>query len=57
MATCGQCSIKFESEEIYLSHICKTTGFTPTDQDHLGERFKRVSENALKRGEARKAEK
>jgi hypothetical protein len=53
---CGQCEQTFETEENYLSHDCEKSGFTPRDPENLGDIFKLISENALKRGEARKAE-
>ena len=51
---CGQCELSFGSEKEYNEHVCKVTGFNPTQPEHLGERFKRVSEAALKRGSERK---
>lgn len=52
MAKCGQCENQYTSEE-YLDHTCEKTGFKPTEPEHLGERFAKVSEAALKRGEKR----
>lgn len=52
MAKCGQCLDQFTEEE-YLEHNCPKTGFTPQDPEHLGERFVKVSEAALKRGNKR----
>lgn len=52
---CGQCGAEFATEAEYLAHVCKS-GVTPTDPENLGPEFKAISEAALKRGEARKAE-
>lgn len=50
---CGQCSEKFESEEAYLEHECKATGYHPTDIEHM-EDSARISAAALERGEEKK---
>lgn len=44
----------FDTEEAYCNHKSPITGFKPTELEHQGERFKAVSEQALKRGEAKK---
>lgn len=51
---CGKCAKEFDTEEKYCTHKCKTTGFTPKDADHLGPEFKKVAEEAQKRGAERK---
>jgi hypothetical protein len=54
---CGTCKVEFGSEPAYLGHTCKT-GFMPSQIEHqdalTGGMASRVSEAALKRGEARK---
>lgn len=52
---CGQCEVKFDSEETYLEHTCESSGFTPQEPEHLGEDFTLVQHAALLRG-ATKAE-
>ena len=54
MHVCGKCKKEFDSESKYLKHKCSKTGFTPKDQDHQGEWFKKISEKALERGAKRK---
>lgn len=56
METCGQCNKEFQNEDQYLDHVCEVSGFTPRDPENLGEGFKAVSDAAIARGEARKAE-
>ena len=55
---CSPCGKEFKSNEEYLKHKCKKTGFTPTDVEHFdalsGGRFSLQSKAALARGEARK---
>ncbi len=53
MAKCGQCKYQGDYEG-YETHICKKTGFTPTQVEHQDAltdgKFSRVSEKALERG-------
>jgi len=55
---CSPCGKMFESNEAYLKHKCKATGFTPTQVEHFdalsGGRFSLQSKEALKRGAASK---
>ena len=51
---CSKCEVGFATEQEYLDHVCPKTGFKPTQPEHLGEQFKKISEAALKRGEDRK---
>lgn len=55
---CGACGEVFESKEQYLKHICKKTGFSPTQVEHFDAltngRFSKQSKKALARGEAKK---
>jgi len=51
---CGQCNEQFETEKLYIDHICEVTGKQPSNPEHLGAAFIAQSEAALKRGEARK---
>lgn len=51
---CGKCKKEFATEDLYSTHKCKETGFTPKDADHLGPEFKKVAESALERGKERK---
>ncbi len=54
---CGQCGREFESVTLYADHVCKSTGFQPTDPQHQGEIFaQQVSVTARERGELRKEE-
>lgn len=53
---CSKCKGEWEAEEGYLKHKCGATGYKPTQAAHLGEDFKKISEAALKRGEAWKEE-
>jgi hypothetical protein len=50
---CGQCNQEFDTEQKYLDHTCKVTGFTPKDPENLGEGFQVISEVALARGAKR----
>jgi len=50
---CGKCEKSFKTEKEYLDHVC-VSGFKPTQPENLGEQFIKISEAALKRGEARK---
>ena len=56
--TCGACGKVFKSDEAYLKHKCKMTGFTPCDVEHFdalsGNRFSLQSKAAIARGAARK---
>lgn len=56
MHICGQCNQQFNTEEDYLGHKCPSTGFTPTQPEHLGPEFKAISEAALARGATRVGE-
>lgn len=56
MQVCGQCQKEFKDEAAYLDHVCETTGFKPSNPEHLGPDFAAASEAALKRGEERKGE-
>lgn len=53
---CGRCTIEFDTEAEYCSHICDT-GFTPADVEHqdilTGGQFSLQSAEALKRGAER----
>jgi hypothetical protein len=55
--TCGACGKKFKTNEGYLRHKCKATGFTPRDVEHFDAlssgRFSLQSKAALARGKAR----
>lgn len=51
---CGACKGKFANEMDYLNHKCLSTGFTPQNQEHLGDAFIAVSKEAIKRGDDRK---
>lgn len=54
---CGQCNEVFETEETYLNHVCKVTGNTPLEFEHLVKTnpgYEQVSQAALARGEASK---
>lgn len=51
---CGQCNGKFATDQEYLEHHCLATGFAPTQPEHLGEEFKKIQEEAIKRGEEKK---
>ena len=51
---CSPCGGVFNSEEEYIAHKCKKTGFTPADAKHQGAEFVKVQEAALKRGAAKK---
>ncbi len=51
---CGQCKNVFVSEEAYCEHKCESTGFSPTEPEHHGERFEKIQEAAIARGEERK---
>ena len=51
---CSPCGGIFNSEEEYIAHKCKKTGFTPADPKNLGVEFAKVSEAAVKRGAAKK---
>lgn len=55
---CGACGKEWKTNEGYLKHKCKETGFTPTEAEHFdaltGGRFSLQSKAALARGEARK---
>ncbi len=53
---CGQCRGEYKTEVEYLAHKCEKSGFKPTEPENLGEEFKLVSEAALARGAAKKAE-
>ena len=56
--TCSPCGEVFATNEAYLKHKCKATGFKPTQAEHFdalsGGRFSLQSQAALARGEARK---
>jgi len=56
--TCSPCGKVFKSNEAYLKHKCKATGFTPRDIEHFDAlsngRFSLQSKAALARGKARK---
>lgn len=54
---CGQCEKSFKSEQSYLDHECRETGYTPTEPEHQGEDFAAVSAAAVARGEAKKGKK
>lgn len=51
---CGKCAKEFKTEAEYCNHACESTGFTPKDADNLGPEFKKVAEEAQKRGAERK---
>ncbi len=54
---CGTCGEKFESNEKYLKHVCKVTGFKADSIEHLdacsGGKFSLISKAALERGKKR----
>lgn len=54
---CSPCGKVFDSNEGYLKHKCKATGFKPTQVEHFdalsGGRFSLQSKAALARGEAK----
>lgn len=54
MHVCSVCKTVFSDEAKYLGHDCPKTGFKPTNAEHLGDSFKFISNEALKRGEERK---
>ena len=54
--TCGRCLIIFDTNDDYLEHTCKETGFTPTDSEHFGSQFPNVQIASLKRGKIKKDE-
>ena len=55
---CGPCGKEFKTNEGYLKHKCKKTGFKPTQIEHqdalTGGRFSLQSKVAFARGAARK---
>ena len=53
---CGLCAKGFDTDKEYCEHVCEETGVTPADPEHQGPEFAAISEEALKRGEARKGE-
>lgn len=50
---CGKCLNSLNSEKEYTDHLCEVTGFQPTQNEHLGPEFKKVSDAALERGNSR----
>lgn len=52
----GLTGLVFATDEAYANHKSPVTGFSPKENEHQGEAFKAVSEAALERGAARKAE-
>ena len=52
MDICSVCNGQFENVEAYCNHTC-TTGFTPTQPEHLGSEFALISQTAIARGEKR----
>lgn len=53
---CGVCSGEFATEKKYLDHICKKTGYQPSDFRHqvaLDPQYEQKSQAALARGVAR----
>lgn len=51
---CGKCNGAFETDDLYVRHLCSETGFAPVMPEHQGEGFAAIQQAALARGEARK---
>lgn len=49
---CSPCKKEFKTNEDYLKHTCKKTGYKPTDPRHFGKRFLQQSKKALERGKS-----
>ncbi len=51
---CGLCSSEFESREDCLNHLCSANNATPRDPQFMGDNWREIQSEAVRRGEKRK---